>query len=143
MEDTHVVEAGRRIMISSQKHLHNDTQYVSMLISYFFLLTPRTALLILNDRSILVKSRKPCHRRGCYLQPNIQKHSTHLPHGILNSHLGNRTPRHWNQDPALHALNQRYGLVNCISPTFHVPALLSSDLSLLEICKLPEVMNRV
>lgn len=57
--------------------------------------------------------------------------------------LCNRTPRHRNQNSALHRLNQRHSLVHRVSPTLDTPALLSSDLSLLQIGKLPEMMHRI
>lgn len=61
----------------------------------------------------------------------------------LQCRLCHWTPWHWNQDPALHLLNQRHCLVNRLSPSFHTPTHLSSRFSLFEICKLPEVMHGV
>src|SRR2546421_5668842 len=52
-------------------------------------------------------------------------------------------PRHRNQDSALHSLNQRYRLVNCISPSFDAPRLLPPQLPLLQICELPEMMHGI
>src|SRR3954469_11117586 len=55
----------------------------------------------------------------------------------------NRTPRHRNQYPALHILNERNSLVNCISPALNTPTLLSSSLSLLQIRELPKMVHCV
>jgi hypothetical protein len=62
---------------------------------------------------------------------------------IAGFRLSNRTPRHRDQDPALHRLNQWHRLVNRISPALNTPRLLSSQLPLLQIRKLPEMVHRV
>lgn len=57
--------------------------------------------------------------------------------------LSNRRPRHGDQDSALHLLDQRDRLVNRLSPALVAPALLATDLALLEVGKLPQMMDRV
>jgi len=63
------------------------------------------------------------------------------PNGYIR--LSNRTPRHRNQNPTLHLLNQRHSLMNRISPSLHIPALLPAHLPFLQIRKLPEMMHRI
>lgn len=58
-------------------------------------------------------------------------------------HSTDWTPRHWNQHSALHRLDQRNSLVHCVSPAFDAPALLSADLALFQVRKLPQVVDRV
>ena len=53
------------------------------------------------------------------------------------------TPRHRYHDSALHCLNQRYSLVHRLAPACYAPALLTTGSSLLEIGKLPEVMDDI
>lgn len=57
--------------------------------------------------------------------------------------LSDRTPWHRNQDSAFHCLDQWHRLMNRISPAFDTPRLLSPQLSLLQICKLPKMMHCV
>ena len=54
-----------------------------------------------------------------------------------------RTPFTRYQDPTPHILDQRYSLVHRITPTLHSPAHLPPCLALLQVRKLPQVMDRV
>ena len=53
------------------------------------------------------------------------------------------TPRHWHQDLALHGLDQRHCLMNSVTPSLNAPRKLSSRFSLLEVCKLPKMVDCV
>lgn len=59
------------------------------------------------------------------------------------SKLGHGRPLHRNQDAALHLLNQRNRLVHRVGPALYAPALLTANLALLEVGKLPQVVHRV
>jgi len=63
----------------------------------------------------------------------------------LNSHVrsSDRAPRARNQDSALHRLNERHRLVHRLAPPLDAPALLTADLALLQVGKLPQVVHRV
>lgn len=54
-----------------------------------------------------------------------------------------RRPGHGDEDPGLHGLDQRHRLVHCIAPALNRPALLSAGPSLLQVGKLPEMVDRV
>jgi len=69
----------------------------------------------------------------------IQK--TAVWHQALRS--SHRTPWHWNQDAALHRLNERNSLMDRLSPALDAPALLTPHLPLFEIRKLPEMVHSV
>lgn len=57
--------------------------------------------------------------------------------------LGHGRPRHGDQHARLHVLDQRHSLVHSVAPTFHGPALLSTVSALLQVGKLPEVVDGV
>ena len=61
----------------------------------------------------------------------------------MQSRLTDRAPLHRDQDVALHSLNQRHRLMNRITPALNAPGLLTPDLALLEVRKLPEVVHGV
>jgi hypothetical protein len=60
-----------------------------------------------------------------------------------HSPSSNRTPRHRDQDTTLHRLNQRDRLMDRLAPSPDAPALLSTDLALLQIRKLPQVVHGI
>jgi hypothetical protein len=62
---------------------------------------------------------------------------------IAETSLSNWTPWHGNHDATLHLLDQRYRLVNSISPSWNLPTALTAELALLQVGKLPEMMDNV
>ena len=61
----------------------------------------------------------------------------------IDRRLTNRAPAHRYQNPAFHLFDERYGLVHRVAPSSFAPALLPGNLSLPQIGKLPQVMDRV
>ena len=55
----------------------------------------------------------------------------------------NRAPRHRNQNPRFHRLNQWDSLVHRVSPPFHTPAHFSPRFPLLQVRKLPQMMHSI
>jgi hypothetical protein len=60
-----------------------------------------------------------------------------------NASLANRTPWHWNKDPALHRLDQWNSLMNGVRPAFDAPRLFSSNFPLFQVGKLPQMVYRI
>lgn len=73
----------------------------------------------------------------------IYMHATDGNVQLQTVRLGHGRPRHGNKHARLHVLDQRHSLVHGVAPTFHRPALLSSVTALLQVGKLPEVVNGV
>src|ERR1051326_1661895 len=69
--------------------------------------------------------------------------SVPLVSGIVLGCSCHGAPRHRNQDPALHRLDERNRLMHRLAPALDAPALLASDFTLFEIGKLPQVVYRV
>jgi hypothetical protein len=61
----------------------------------------------------------------------------------MSTPLPDRAPRHRDENPALHCLNKWYRLVYRLCPSLNAPRLLTADLALLQIGKLPQVMHGV
>ena len=57
--------------------------------------------------------------------------------------LTNWAPRHRDQNSALHALDERKGLVNGLGPALDAPRLLPTGLPLFQVRKLPQVVHGV
>lgn len=57
--------------------------------------------------------------------------------------LSNRAPRHRNENSALHRLDERYCFVNRLRPPLNAPRLLTADLALLQVGKLPQMVDGV
>ena len=68
------------------------------------------------------------------------------PHGpelMAPLDLTNGAPRHGDQNPALHALDERNRLVDGLRPALDAPGLLPADFPLFQVCKLPQVVHGV
>lgn len=63
--------------------------------------------------------------------------------GSKDGALGNRRPGHGDENSRLHVLDQRHCLVDSVAPALDRPALLASLAALLEVGKLPEMVDRV
>lgn len=63
--------------------------------------------------------------------------------GQTEQHLTHWAPGHGDQNPTLHRLDERHGLVDRLRPSFNAPRLLPANLALLQVRKLPQMMHRV
>lgn len=54
--------------------------------------------------------------------------------------LTDRAPRHRNENPALHRLDEGDGLMDCLGPPFDAPRLLTANLALFQVGILPQVV---